>query len=138
VYVCVVHSDVEMLANSWWIRKKYDSVWMEVGAVVAQSVQCLATDWTTGRVRFDPRQRQDFSSSLCVQTGSEAHPASCTTGTGDPFSGGKARPGRDADHSPLSSAEVANEQELYILSPKRLHGMLWHCTLWVKIALRHS
>jgi hypothetical protein len=26
---------------------------------VAQSVQCLTTDWTTGRSRFDPQQRQD-------------------------------------------------------------------------------
>jgi hypothetical protein len=26
-----------------------------------------------------------FSSNLCVQTGSEAHPASCTMGTGGPF-----------------------------------------------------
>jgi hypothetical protein len=25
---------------------------------VAQSVQCLAADWTTGRSRFDPQQRQ--------------------------------------------------------------------------------
>jgi hypothetical protein len=38
--------------------------------------------------------------------------------TGGPFSGGKARPGRDADHSPPSSAEVVNEQELYFLSPQ--------------------
>jgi hypothetical protein len=30
-------------------------------------------------------------------------------GTGGPFPGGKARPGRDADHSPSSSAEVVNE-----------------------------
>jgi hypothetical protein len=30
-------------------------------------------------------------------------------GTGGPFSGDKARPGRDADHSPPSSAEVVNE-----------------------------
>jgi hypothetical protein len=51
---------------------------------------------------------KDFSSSLCVQTGSGAPPASCTLGTGGPFPGGKARPGRDADHSPLSSAEVVN------------------------------
>jgi hypothetical protein len=29
--------------------------------------------------------------------------------TGDPFPGGKARPGRDADHSPPSSVEVENE-----------------------------
>jgi hypothetical protein len=43
---------------------------------------------------------KDFSSSLCVQTGSGARPASCTMGTGGPFPGGKARPGRDADHSP--------------------------------------
>jgi hypothetical protein len=46
---------------------------------------------------------------ICVQTGSGAHPASCTMGTGGPFPGGKARPGRDADHSPPSSAEVKNE-----------------------------
>jgi hypothetical protein len=63
---------------------------------------------------FDPRQkRKDFSSSLFVQTGSGAHPASCTMGAG-----GKARPGRDADHSPLSSAEVENKYDLYLLSPQ--------------------
>jgi hypothetical protein len=50
-----------------------------------------------------------FSSSLCVQTGSGAHPASCTMGTGGPFLGDKARPGRDSDHLPPSSAEVVNE-----------------------------
>jgi hypothetical protein len=51
-----------------------------------------------------PAGAEDFSSSLCVQTGSGAHPASCTMGTG-----GKALQGRDADHSPLSSAEVEKE-----------------------------
>jgi hypothetical protein len=51
-----------------------------------------------------PAGAKDFSSSLCVQTDSGAHPASCPMGTG-----GKARPGRDADHSPPSSAEVVNE-----------------------------
>jgi hypothetical protein len=45
-----------------------------------------------------PVEAKDFSSSLCVQTGSEAHPASCAMGTGRPFPGGKARPERDADH----------------------------------------
>jgi hypothetical protein len=57
--------------------------------------------WTTGA--------EDFSSSLCVQTGSGAHPASYSMGTGGSFPGGKTRPGRDADHSPPSSAEVENE-----------------------------
>jgi hypothetical protein len=47
---------------------------------------------------------KDFSCSICVQTGSGAHPASCTMGTG-----GKARPGHDTDKSPTSSAEVGNE-----------------------------
>jgi hypothetical protein len=36
-----------------------------------------------------PAAAKDFSSNLCVQTGSEAHPASCTTGTGGPFPGAK-------------------------------------------------
>jgi hypothetical protein len=56
-----------------------------------------------------PARAKDYSSNLCVQTGSGAHPASCTMGTGGPFPGGKARLGRDADHSPPSSAEVVNE-----------------------------
>jgi hypothetical protein len=62
-----------------------------------------------------------FSSSLCVQTGSGAHPASCTMGTGGPFPGDKSRPRRDADHSPPPNAEVVNELELWLLSPLRLH-----------------
>jgi hypothetical protein len=56
-----------------------------------------------------PAEAKDFSSSLCVQTGSGAHPASCTMGTGGPFPFAKARPGRYDDHSPPSSAEVENE-----------------------------
>jgi hypothetical protein len=59
-------------------------------------------------VRF-PAGAKDFSCSLCVQTGSEAHPASCPMGTGVLSPGVKARLGRDADHSPPSSAEVENE-----------------------------
>jgi hypothetical protein len=66
-----------------------------------------------------PAGAKNFFSILCVQTGSGAHPASYSMGTGGPFPGGpfpggpfpggKARPGRDADHSPPSSAEVVNE-----------------------------
>jgi hypothetical protein len=54
-------------------------------------------------------EAEDFSSSLCDQTGSGAHPASCPMGTGGSFPGGKARPARDADHSPPSRSEVKNE-----------------------------
>jgi hypothetical protein len=56
-----------------------------------------------------PAEARYFSSILCVQTSSGAHPASCTMGTGGPLPGGKASPGRDADHSPPPSAEVVNE-----------------------------
>jgi hypothetical protein len=67
-------------------------------------------DWAI-EVR-SPTGAEDCSSSPCVQTGSGAHPASYpmgTMGTGGPFPGGKAWPGRDADHSPPSSAEVKYE-----------------------------
>jgi hypothetical protein len=70
-----------------------------------------------------PAGAKYFSSNLSIQTSSGAHPASCTMDTGGPFPGGKARPGRDADHSPLSSAEVKNEYELYLLS---LQTPPWH------------
>jgi hypothetical protein len=67
---------------------------------------------------FDPLQRQkDFSSILCVQIGSRAHPASCTVGTGGPFLRAKSRSVRDVDRSHQSSAEVENEQKLHLLSP---------------------
>jgi hypothetical protein len=56
-----------------------------------------------------PAGAKEFSSNLSVHTGSGAHPASCTMGTGGPFPGAKAQPGRDADQSPPSSAEVENE-----------------------------
>jgi hypothetical protein len=50
---------------------------------------------------FLPRQGQMiFLPSSDVQTGSGGHSASYPLGTGGPFPGGKARPGRDADHSP--------------------------------------
>jgi hypothetical protein len=56
-----------------------------------------------------PAGAKGFSSNLCVQTGSGAHPASCPMGTGVLSSGVKARPGRNANHSPPSSGEVVNE-----------------------------
>jgi hypothetical protein len=54
--------------------------------------------------------------------------------------GVKARPGRDADHSPPSSAEVENEQELYLLSPQappwRVAGLLY--LAWARIQMAAS
>jgi hypothetical protein len=54
--------------------------------------------------------------SLCVQTGSGAHPPSCTMGTRSPFPGAKARPERDADHS-LHLGPRSRMNRSYISSP---------------------
>jgi hypothetical protein len=70
----------------------------DTGAAVAQAVQCLTTGWTIG-VR-SPTGAEDFSSIPWIQNGSGAHPASYPMSTGGSFLPGKARPGRDADHSP--------------------------------------
>jgi hypothetical protein len=48
-------------------------------------------------------------------------------GTGGPFPGGKAPPGRDADHSPPSSAEVRNEYELYSSPPSAISACSGDC-----------
>jgi len=49
------------------------------------------------------------------------------------FPGGKVRPGRDADPSPPSSAEVKNRVELYLYFSLRdfvAYEMLKHTYLW--------
>jgi hypothetical protein len=89
---CLQYHDKVVTLSDWY------GIW---GAVVARSVQCLTTDWKTGRSGFNPRRRKkEFSCSLCVQNSSEAHPASYPIGTGGRFPGGKAWPGCDDDHSP--------------------------------------
>jgi hypothetical protein len=80
------------------------------------SVSSLTMDWIA-RVQ-SPTEPEDFSSSLCIQTGSGAHAASYIMGTRSSFPGSKGWPGDNADHSPPSSAKVKKEYELYLLSPK--------------------
>jgi hypothetical protein len=81
---------------------------MWAGYVIQYSVW-LRAGWPDDRGSIPGRGEMIFPLASCVQTGSAAHLAYCTMGTGDPFPGAKARPGRDADHSPPSSAEVENE-----------------------------
>jgi hypothetical protein len=65
----------------------------------------------TGRPGFDPDWGKGFFLQLLCPTQS---PVQWVPG----FSpGGKVRPGRDADHSPSSSAEVKNEYELHAAPP---------------------
>jgi hypothetical protein len=83
------------------------SVYVEPGSSVS-IVSVYGLDDRAIEVQ-SPAEAREFSSNIFVQTGTGAHPASCPVGTGDPFSGGKELLGRDADHSPASSAEVVNE-----------------------------
>jgi hypothetical protein len=62
---------------------------LPLGTVVAQSVKCQTIDWITGA--RSPTDVKEFSSRICVQTSSEAHPASNPVDTGGPFPEGKAR-----------------------------------------------
>jgi hypothetical protein len=57
------------------------------GAGAALSVYCLTTSWTNG-IR-SPAKAKGFSSSHCIQTSSEAHPASYPICIGGPFQGVK-------------------------------------------------
>jgi hypothetical protein len=71
-------------------------------------------DWAIGF--RSPAETKDFSSDLCPDR--LWGPTSLLyKGNRRPFPGGKARQGRDADHSPPSSAEVKSE-ELMLLSPQ--------------------
>jgi hypothetical protein len=77
------------------------------------SIVCLRTGWPG----FDPRQRQRIFllvSASGPALGPTQPPIQWVPGALSP--GGKARPVRDADHSPPSSAEVKKDQELYLLS----------------------
>jgi hypothetical protein len=65
----------------------YDKGLQMLETQVAHSAYCLTTDWMT-RVR-SPTEAKDSSSSLCVQTSSEAHSASYPMVTGCPFQGVK-------------------------------------------------
>jgi hypothetical protein len=88
------------------LSKYHNTVYLNYGSVSIVSGYGL-DDRAIG-VR-SPAEAKDFSFNLCVQTGSEAHLASGTMGTGGSFPRGKVRPGRNADHSTPSSAEVKNE-----------------------------
>ena len=68
------------------------------------------------RVRF-PEEVRDLCHLRNVQTGSVTHPASYSVGTGGALYPVANRPGREADHLLLLSAEVKKCGEVYLHSP---------------------
>jgi hypothetical protein len=96
---------------------KYMSRDSSVGIVLGYGL-----DDRGSRFRF-PAGAGNFSLHHRVQNGSGASPASYPMGTRG-LSLGVKRQGREADHSPPSSAEVKECVELYLHSPIRLHGVV--------------
>jgi hypothetical protein len=85
VIVAKMLSHIPLLSDS--IFKQYPLV-MRSRDSSASIVSLYRLDVRVIEVR-SPAEEREFSSSLCVQTGSGAHPASCTMGTGGPFHGVK-------------------------------------------------
>jgi hypothetical protein len=95
-------------ANS--LKNEKHKVLLQWGAGLAQAVQCLTTGWTTGRSGFDFRRGQRIFPVASVSRpalGPTQPPVQWVPGVLSP--GVKTRPGRDADTSPPSSAEVENK-----------------------------
>jgi hypothetical protein len=74
------------------------------------------------RVRF-PAGAGNFSLHHRDQNGCGAYPASYPVGTGT-LSLGIKRPGREADHSPPSGAEIKNAWSYTFTPPICLHGVV--------------
>jgi hypothetical protein len=69
-------------------------------------------------------EARDFSSSLCVQTGSGAHPASCTMSTGGPFPGAKRGRGVTLTTHPHLVPRSLMSRSYTSSPPLRLHGRI--------------
>jgi hypothetical protein len=98
--------EVSLYTSSRFTRKLMrfnDFTVVELGAGIVQSVWRLATGWTTTRSEFESQESQEISFLQSIQTGSGAHPYQMDMRGSFPW--GK-RPGREADHSPQTSAEV--------------------------------
>jgi hypothetical protein len=93
------------------------STFRETRAVIVQSVWRWATGWMIGVLGFDSRRGLGiflFTTASRPALGSTQPPIQWVRGA---FSLGVKRPGREADHSPPSSAEVKECVELHLHSP---------------------
>jgi hypothetical protein len=91
---------------------------------VAQSVQRWATGWTIGVLGFDSRRGLGiflFTTASRTALGPTQPPIEWVPGA---LSLGVKRPGREADHSPPSSAEVKNSWSYTSTPPIRLQGVV--------------
>jgi hypothetical protein len=81
------------VCHSFWFAY---SEYQELGSSVS-----IVSDYGLDNQAIEVRslaETKGFSSSLCAQTDSGTHPASCPVGTRGPFPGGEALLGHNADH----------------------------------------
>jgi hypothetical protein len=93
----------------------------EPGSLLSIVSDYVLDDWAIG-VR-PPAGIKDFSSNLCVQTGSEAHPASCKMGTVGPFPGAKRGLGVTLTTYPYLVPRSRMSRSYTSSPPMRLHGV---------------
>jgi hypothetical protein len=72
---------------------------------------------------WSPTEAEDFSSSLCVQTGSGAHPASCQMGTGGLSPGVKRGRGVILTTNPHLVPRLRMSRNYTASHPMRLHSV---------------
>jgi hypothetical protein len=106
---------VQNLLFSYVLYRRY-SDWLQAGRPIDQS--------------SGPGRVKNFLH--CVQTGSGAHPASYPMGTGGSFPGVK-RQGREADHSPPTSAEV-KKMWIYTYTPP--YAFMAYCLITELLGFR--
>jgi hypothetical protein len=105
-------SNTLSLCSSLNVRDQVSQPYKTTGRIMVLYILTFGAGFSSGSIVSDyvlddraigvrsPAEAKNFSSILCVQTGSGAHPASCMVGTGGYFPEGKARSGHDPDHSP--------------------------------------
>jgi hypothetical protein len=127
-----------------WMRSLRSSSWLfllsnRTGVVdiwTPSTGLCTVSDYGLGDRGSTPDGDRGFFLYPLRPAGSGAHPASCTMGTGGSFPGGKGRPRRDADHSPLLVSRLKRSRSCTSSHPKRLLGVYWdHFTCFTVIEI---
>jgi hypothetical protein len=103
-----------------WDVKKWNLCW---SYVCFRGYQAMSTILL---VRF-PAEVREFSSNLCVQTGSGVHPASCPIGTGGVISSGVQRGRGVTLTTPISCRGRERVEAIYPFLPCATIGVVWDC-----------